>query len=104
MASFVIDANASRSPGPERGGAARKTIVGVLTVAGSDGASADDIPASLFGLTYIEEALPLVKSDNTLVVVAAPAYNGGSILGKAAGTAAPADIPSGDYRCTVKGY
>ena len=82
----------------------RKEIIATLVTDGSNGASAGDIPASLFGLTFIERASPAVKSDNTLIVTLAPAYNGGSLLGKAAATAAPADIPSGTYRVTLFGY
>ncbi len=75
-----------------------------MTTDGSDGASALDIPASVFGLTFIESAHPAVKSDNTLIVVVAPAYDGKSLLGKAAATAAAADIPSGTYLFTLIGY
>lgn len=82
----------------------RKVIYGAITTDGTDGASAGDIPASLFGLSVIEEVEPLVKSDNTLIVVASPAYNGASLLGKAAATAAPADIPSGTYKTAIRGY
>jgi hypothetical protein len=82
----------------------RKIVSGTLTVSGSEGAAVDSIPASLFGLSKIEDSRPLVKSDNTLVVVTAPAYNGGSLLGKAAATAAPANVPAGDYHCIVLGY
>ena len=82
----------------------RKLITGTLVTDGTDGAAAGDIPASLFGLSTIEKAEPLVKSDNTLIVVAMPAYNGASLLGKAAATAAPADIPSGTYKTLVYGY
>ena len=82
----------------------RKIVTGTMATDGSNGASALDIPASLFGLVKIERVLPLVKSDNTLIVVAAPAYDGLSLLGKAAATAAPADIPSGTYLVVVEGY
>src|SRR5882762_9598934 len=83
---------------------ARKELVVTLVADGTDGASAGDIPASLFGLTFIERCSPAVKSDNTLIVVCAPAYDGGSLLGKAAATAAPADIPSGTYLIKLFGY
>lgn len=82
----------------------RKIIDAILSTDGSNGAAADDIPASLFGLSFIEWASPAVKSDDTLIVVVAPAYDGASLLGKAADTAAPADIPSGDYKLTLVGY
>src|SRR5690242_18612871 len=76
---------------------ARKHISVVITTDGSDGAAAGDIPASLFGLTFIEDASAAVKDDNSLIVVVAPAYDGKSLLGKAAATAAAADIPAGNY-------
>ena len=82
----------------------RKIVSGTFVTDGTNGASALDIPASLFGLTKIERADPLVKSDNTLIVVVMPAYDGLSLLGKAAATAAPADIPSGTYKAVVYGY
>ena len=81
-----------------------KEIVATIVTDGNDGAAAGDIPASTFGLTYIERSFPAVKSDNTLIVVTAPAYDGLSLLGKAAATAAPADIPSGTYKVTLVGY
>jgi hypothetical protein len=86
----------------------RKVIHGTMVTDGGDGAVAGDIPASVFGLTVIEEISPAVKSDNSLIVVLAPAYSstaqGSSVIGKAAATAAAADIPSGTYAVTVKGY
>lgn len=82
----------------------RKIIDAVMTTDGNDGAAAGDIPASAFGLVFIESATPAVKSDNTLVVVVAPSYDGASLLGKAAATAAAADIPSGTYKLKLTGY
>lgn len=82
----------------------RKILIGVMTTDGNDGASALDIPAVTFGLKVIESCSAAVKSDNTLVVVCAPAYDGLSLLGKAAATAAAADIPSGAYNIIVRGY
>jgi hypothetical protein len=82
----------------------RKQINGVLTVDGSVGALANDIPASTFGLAFIERASPLVKDDNTLIVVVEAAYDGKSLLGKAAASAAPANVPAGNYAAEVFGY
>jgi hypothetical protein len=75
-----------------------------MTTDGTDGASANDIPASVFGLQFIERCDPAVKNDNTLLVLCAPAFDGKSLLGKAAATAAPADIPSGTYLIVLEGY
>lgn len=108
MATTFVASAASYRHQPHRSVGLRKTLLGILTTDGNDGASAGDIPASTFGLTVVEEISPAVKSDNSLIVVLAPAYNasnaGTSVIGKAAATAAAADIPSGTYAVTVKGY
>ncbi len=82
----------------------RKIIDAIYVAGGSDGASAGDILATLFGLVFIESASPMVKDDNTLIVVVAPSYDGASLLGKAAATAAAADIPAGTYKLRLEGY
>src|SRR5215472_38884 len=82
----------------------RKEIVGVLTVDGSKGGAAEDIPASTFGLSFIERSSAGVKDDNTLIVVTEAAYDGKSLLGKAAASAAPANIPAGNYLIEIFGY
>lgn len=93
---------------PNRTVGLRKTLFGTIVVDGSIGSAAGDIPASVFGLTVIEEVSSAVKSDNSLIVVLAPAYSAtvasSSVIGKAAATAATANIPSGTYQLTVKGY
>jgi hypothetical protein len=75
-----------------------------MTVDGTVGANPGDIPASLFGLVYIEWCEVAVKNDNTLLVVMSPTYDGTSLLGKAAASAAPAAIPAGTYSLAVRGY
>ncbi len=103
MATTAVIGSASR-PAEYPPTTQRKLLAVTLTTDGSDGASAGDIPASVFGLAFIESASPAVKSDNSIIVVVAPAYAGTSLLGKAAATAAAADIPSGDYKLTLVGY
>lgn len=100
---FVQDYVASRVDGfPPNN--PRKLIVGTLTVDGSKGGTAGDIPASLFGLLKIERSEPLIKDDNTLIVVTSRVFDGTSLVGKAAATAALANIPSGNYRAHIFGY
>jgi hypothetical protein len=81
-----------------------KTITGILVSAGSEGDAAGDIPASLFGLSYIEEVGPLVVSTSDTVILAFPAYDGGSIVIKAAAANEAEALAAGTYRLTVKGY
>lgn len=74
----------------------------VTVVLSSMGSATNTIPAAAFGLSTILECTPLVKSDDSVVVVAHPSYSGAIILLKAAGTNAPADY-SGTFRCIVRG-
>jgi hypothetical protein len=82
----------------------RKTVVATMVCDGVAGDLANAIPASLFGMSFIESCGPAVKSDNTLVVVCSPVYAGTSLVGKAAATAALAAIPAGTYTITLEGY
>lgn len=82
----------------------RKCIEAQLTVDGTVGALPGDIPASLFGLVFIEQNSNLTMSDNSHVANAAPAYNGGSLLGVAQSTGVVANIPAGTYFIVLEGY
>jgi hypothetical protein len=78
-------------------------INALMTVDGTVGALPNDIPASVFGLRKLLSASAAVKSDNTLVVACGPAYDQASLLGKAAASAAPANIPAGQYAISLIG-
>lgn len=83
---------------------ARKVVNATMVCDGVAGDLANFIPASVFGLTFIEACGPAVKSDNTLVVVCAPTYSGNGLVGKAAASAALAAIPAGTYFIVIEGY
>lgn len=85
----------------------RKTIEAQLTVDGTVGALPGDIPASLFGLSFIETCDgSITKSDNLKIVVISPSYDGTSVLGRLnVGTAdGVANIPAGTYFIVMEGY
>lgn len=82
----------------------RKLINASMVCDGVAGDLANKIPASLFGLTFIETCGPAVKSDNTLIVVCVPVFDGSGLVGKAAASAALAAIPAGTYNITLEGY
>lgn len=82
----------------------RKLVAATVVCDGTVGGAVNDIPASLFGLSYIERSEVAIKNDNTLLVVLAPSYDGTSLLGKAAASAAPAAIPAGTYSVVLFGY
>src|SRR6266478_3851669 len=102
MAAPTVTLAASSRVGEYPPTSPRKIISATVVCDGTVGGAANDILASLFGMTFIEVASPLIKSDNTLIVDASPAYDGKSLLGKAAGTAAPANIPSGTYNVVLE--
>lgn len=66
------------------------------------GTATNKILASVLGFAKIERCSPLVKSDDSVMLVASPSYDGSMLLTKAAGSNAPADF-SGTYECVVTG-
>ena len=76
----------------------------MITVDGTVGALPGDIPASVFGLRFMERSSDAVKDDNTLIIVTEPTLDGLSLLAQAAGTNAPAAMPAGNYQIEVFGY
>lgn len=76
-----------------------KKLTLVLT---GQGDATDKILASVLGLTTIVEAGPAIASDNSVIVVASPSYDGTLLLLKAAGTNAPA-VYTATVRVIVKG-
>ena len=78
----------------------------VTMVLTAQGTTTNKIPASVLQLTKIEQASNLVKSDNTIIIVATPSYDGSVLLLRSlagAETGAPADY-TGTVRGVVKGY
>ena len=77
---------------------------GTVTLATHGTLSAgEEIPASAFGLSTFEDCAPLVKTDDTIILVAAPSHTKEYMLLKAAGTNAPAAV-SGAHTFVVRGY
>jgi hypothetical protein len=75
-----------------------------LTLATHGSASSGElIPASAFGLSTFEECSSFTKSDDTIILVAAPSNDKVNMLLKAAGTNAPASV-TGTYKGVVRGY
>lgn len=73
------------------------------------GSATNAIPASLFNMTVIEE-VTLGVTDGNVLIVAAPAYDGSSVLlydvqnATDANRDNPADFINTTLRLTVKGY
>lgn len=74
----------------------------VVLAAQGDGAAGSNIPAAAFGMSVIREISGVIKSDNSVMIVATPKADGSAILLKAAGTNAPAQY-TGTFNMRVKG-
>lgn len=92
---FTVDVAHSRAVDMER---TFKTITGTLVY------DSGNITAAVLGLSYIEECSPLVNDDNSGMYLAAPAYDGQTILITLDGADTPDTLPADTYRLTVKGY
>ena len=85
---------------------ARRSVKGRYTlVLGGQGSGTNTIPASALGLTRITSCSNFTKSDDTLIVAAAPSAAGSMILlaNLAQGTDANRDDPA-DFTGTFVGY
>ena len=80
--------------------------VGILAMDTTGGAVADDLPASLFGLSKIVDVSPLVADSEDAIYVASPDYTGDSILilNNATADQALVDLPDDNYRLSILGY
>ena len=73
------------------------------------GSATNPIPASVFGMTNIEECSMATKSDGDLIL-AAPSYDGSSLLlysivnATDANRGDPADFINTTFQITVRGY
>lgn len=74
----------------------------VTVVLAAMGTVANKILASAFELTTVEQVENFIKSDNTLVLPAAPSYDGSQVVLANQAAFAPADV-TGTFRTTVKG-
>lgn len=102
MANEFTESSSRRLAGPV--GKSYRSVTGILAIDAVAGAEPDDLPASLFGLTKILGCSPIVPDSEDAVIVAAPDYTGDSLLVKAAGTNATADLTADNYALTVMGY
>lgn len=66
------------------------------------GTVTNKIQASVLGFRKVEEVTPLIKSDNSVTIVASPSYDGTLVLLKKNDDNVPADY-SGTFECVVTG-
>jgi len=83
--------------------------VQIATTSGGQGGATNTIPASLFGMTVIEEATNAVDSTGR-IMLAGPSYSGATLQlynveDATDGTRSdPVDFTSTTFRVTIKGY
>jgi hypothetical protein len=103
MANTFTKTHARRYAGPV--GKSYIQIIGTLVIdtTAQGGASAGDLPASMFELTEIIAGGFATLSDNTKVYVTVPAYDRGSLLVVGGASNAPMDLPNGTYNVSITG-
>lgn len=104
MANGFIVTDAHRFAGP-----VGKTLVlrrGTLTIdtTATVGATAGDLPASMFGFSELLNVSAVTKSDNAEIYTAAIAADGGSVLVCDFDAVNTFDLPDGTYHLTLTGY
>lgn len=67
------------------------------------GATAGDLPSSMFGLQTITQGGDAVISDNSKVYGTVPAYAGTSLLVVGGAVNVPMDLPNGTYAVNMIG-
>jgi hypothetical protein len=104
MANTFTSTSARRFAGPE--GKSYLHAVGTLVIdtTATGGATAGDLPASMFGLSEIRMGGHAVLSDNTKVYPTVPAYDRGSLLVVGGASNAPMDLPNGTYTVNLTGF
>jgi hypothetical protein len=104
MANSFAVSSSRRTAGPE--GKSYIHIIGILTVDTPGGAAADDLPASLFGLSKIVDVGNIVPDSEDAMFAASPDYTGDSVLvmDNDAASQALADLPADSYRVSILGY
>lgn len=91
------------------GGSNNKSILKVegtlvIDTTATGGATAGDLPASMFGLQKIRGFSSIVLSDNSKNYVGTPAYDNGSLMVAGGASNAPMDLPNGTYLLCIEGY
>ena len=103
MANAFTASFSRRFGGPEGKTYLHKVGTLVIDTTATGGATAGDLPASMFGLSKITEGGLAVLSDNTKVYPTVPAYNQQSLLVVGGASNAPMDLPNGTYLFTITG-
>lgn len=75
----------------------------VIDTTATGGATAGDLPASMFGMQKIFGCMGAVLSDNSTIYFGVPAYDDGSLLIGAGAANAPMDLPNGTYNIALMG-
>lgn len=103
MANTFTKVTARRYAGPV--GKSYLHVQGTLVIdtTATGGATAGDLPASLFGLTQIVKGGCAVLSDNSKVYQTVPAYDRTSLLVAGGASNAPMDLPNGSYNIELTG-
>ena len=104
MANPFTPSLSRRSAGPVDKSVALVQGTLVIDTTASGGASADDLPASMFGLNKIIACLGITKDSEDKLYFAHADATGDSLLVGGGASAATQDLPNGTYIMEVIGY
>lgn len=89
------------------GGGNQKSLLlieGTLVIDTTGGATAGDLPTTLFGLQKIIGISSFIVSDNSKIYFGVSAYDGKSVMIGEGLLQVPFSLPNGTYKVTIKGY
>jgi hypothetical protein len=103
MANAFTASNGWRFGGTEGKTFLRQLGTLVIDTTATGGATAGDLPASMFNLNQITGPVQLTKSDDGKVYVGVPSYDAGSLLILGGASDAPQDLPNATYAVVIDG-
>lgn len=92
-----------RFGGPNGKSFVKKIGTLIIDTTALGGATAGDLPASMFDLQTITQGGFVTLANNTRTYVSVPAYNQASLLVTGGASNAPMDLPNGTYLIEITG-
>ena len=83
-----------------------KKVFGTLIIdtTATGGATAGDLPATLFGLAEIQDVGHIINDNNTKVYYGLPSYDKTSMMVSGGSSNAPGDLPNDTYLMSITGF
>lgn len=103
MANTFTATRAWRTAGPNGKSLIMKEGTLVIDTTADGGATAGDLPASMFGLLEIVDTAAISNDDDSKGWIGVPAYDAGSLMVTGGASNAYMDLPDDTYKLYIKG-